>query len=133
MVVTKNTARCALTRAISLHARHRYPDAGPAGDHGHLYRIEITVGGVIDDARQALIDLALLDRILTDEIAKPIDGRHLNEAIADFASRGWLPTCEAFAAWCWRQIAPRLPSGVQLERVRVAEDATLWADCTGTG
>ncbi|HEY3933219.1 MAG TPA: 6-carboxytetrahydropterin synthase [Gemmatimonadales bacterium] len=122
-----------MTRAVSLHARHRYPDAGSAGDHGHLYRIEVTVRGLIDGARQAVIDLATLDGILTEEIAKPVDGRHLNEAIADFASDGWLPTCEAFAAWCWRQIAPRLPSGVQLERVRVAEDATLWADCTGVG
>ena len=78
-----------------------------------------------------IIDLSALDTVLTEEVAQPLAGRHLNEAIREFASAEQMPTCEAFAAWCWRRIAPRLPTDAQLERVRVAEDATLWADCTG--
>lgn len=89
------------------------------------------MGGVIDASRQTIVDLAALDGILTQEVAQPLAGRHLNEAIREFASGEQLPSCEAVAAWCWRRIAPRLPSGAELERVRVAEDATLWADCTG--
>jgi len=130
-VVSGQRAHCSLTRAISFHARHRYATSRPAGDHGHLYRVEVTVCGRIDASRQAVVSLDTLDAVLTEEVAQPLDGRHLNEVIREFASGEQQPTCEAFAAWCWRRIAPRLPSDARLERVRVAEDATLWADCTG--
>lgn len=123
-------AHCTLTRAISFHARHRYAGHGP-GDHGHLYRVEVSIGGVVDASRQHVIDLGALDNLLTEAISQPLAGRHLNEAIREFASAEQQPTCEAIAAWCWQQLAPRLPSDTRLERVRVAEDASLWADCTG--
>jgi hypothetical protein len=36
------------------------------------------------------------------------------------------------AEYFFRRIAPRLsPGGATLERVRVSEDPTLYADCTG--
>jgi len=132
-MVSEGRAQVSLTRALALHARHRYEAGGPAADHGHLYRIEVTVQGSLDGARSMIIDLDALDALLTNELAEPIGGRHLNEAIEEFSSGAQQPSCEAFAAWCWRRLASRLPSGVQLERVRVAEDATLWADCTGIG
>lgn len=125
-------AHCSLTRAIAFHATHQFPEGGPADRHGHLYRIEVTVRAVIDSSRRMVMDLDTLDTILTREITHPLAGRHLNAAIPEFASSAQLPSCEALAAWCWRMIAPHLPAGAALERVRVAEDATLWADCTGT-
>ena len=125
-------AHCSLTRAIALHATHQFPEGGPREPHGHLYRIEVTVRAVIDQAQRTVIDLAALDAILTRDVAQPLAGRHLNSVIPEFASGDQLPTCEALAAWCWQTIAPQLPDGSALERVRVAEDATLWADCTGT-
>lgn len=124
-------AHCSLTRAIALHATHHFPEGGPPAPHGHLYRIEVTVAAVIDAAHRTVVDLATLDDILTREVALPLAGRHLNDAIAEFSSGAQLPSCEAFATWCFRTIAPHLPAGTALERVRVAEDATLWADCTG--
>jgi len=124
-------ARCSLTRAITLHATHRYPDGGAAGEHGHLYRIEVTVRATLDTTQSAVIDLATLDAILAHHLSQPLAGSDLNAAIPEFASEMRLPTCEAFAAWCWQTIARQLPQRVDLERVRVAEDATLWADCTG--
>jgi hypothetical protein len=42
-----------------------------------------------------------------------------------------LPTCEAIAADVFPRVAARLPAGVVLERVRILEDPTLYADCTG--
>jgi 6-pyruvoyltetrahydropterin/6-carboxytetrahydropterin synthase len=136
---------CALTRRIAFHARHRYYRADwsaaenqqrfgwtaePPG-HGHLYRVEVTVTGPLDPATQMIIDLGALDAILDEEIVQPLAGTLLNESIAVFASGAELPSCEAVAGWCWSRIATRLPPGVRLERVRVAEDETLWADCTG--
>ena len=77
------------------------------------------------------MDLAELDRILAEEIVAPLGGKHLNTVLPEVAAGTTQPTCEVLAAWCFARIAERLPSDVTISRVRVAEDATLWADCLG--
>lgn len=124
-------ARCSLTRALTLHATHQLASGGPVERHGHLYRIEVTLGAVIGGAQRRVVDLATLDALLTEVIAGPLAARHLNDVIPEFASGEQQPTCEALAAWCFRALDSRLPAQTALERVRVAEDAALWADCTG--
>ena len=119
---------CSLTRAIAFHATHRYP-GGVA--HGHLYQVAVTVTGALDPTTRMVMALDRLDEILTEGVTVPLGGRHLHEVVPAFASGAQWPTCEAIAEWGWRAIATSLPAGVQLERVRVAEDETLWADCTG--
>ncbi|HEX2250428.1 MAG TPA: 6-carboxytetrahydropterin synthase [Gemmatimonadales bacterium] len=133
-----------LTRTVTFHAVHRYhrpewsesrnrdvfgPLADPPG-HGHDYQCAVTVGGPLNETGM-ILDLALLDRILTEEVLTPLAGKHLNEDLASFAYGRMLPTCEAIAAYLFPYIAARLPAGVVLERVRVMEDPTLYADCTG--
>lgn len=132
--------RCSLTRAFAFHARHRYhrpawSDAENAArfgatavTHGHLYQVEATVGGSPDPDTGMLIDLGVLDRILTDAIVTPLAGRDLETAVPAFAPGAALPTCEAIAGWCFAEVTGRLPDGVSLLRIRVAEDATLWAE-----
>jgi 6-pyruvoyl-tetrahydropterin synthase len=78
-----------------------------------------------------LLDLGVLDRILAEEVVRPLDGQDLNRVVPDFAPGGMLPTCEALATWIFGRIVPRVPDGVRLERVGVAEDRTLRAECTG--
>ena len=134
-----------LTRTVGFHAWHRYwrpdwtPEAnqaafGPLADppgHDHHYRCAITVAGPFDPATGAVVHLPLLDRILEEEVVKPLDGAHIDRDLPDFAPGVTLPTCEALARWLYPRIAARLPAGVTLARVRVAEDDTLHADCTG--
>jgi 6-pyruvoyltetrahydropterin/6-carboxytetrahydropterin synthase len=134
-----------LTRTVSFRALHRYyrPDwsearnrevfgrlADPPG-HGHNYQCAVTIAGRLDETGM-IVDLALLDRILQEEVLTPFAGKHFNLDVPAFASGRPLPTCEAIAAYLFRRIAARLPNGVALERVRIAEDPTLYADCTGT-
>ena len=135
-----------LTRTVGFHAWHRYwrPDWTPAQNHAafgaladlpghdHPSRCAVTVTGAFDTASGAVIDLPLLDGILADEVVKPLDGTHIEHDLDDFHPGRTLPTCEALARWLFPRIARRLPSGVTLARVRVAEDETLHADCTGT-
>ena len=64
-------------------------------------------------------------------MVRPLSGKHLNRAVPAFAGGHPLPTCEALAAHLFARIAPPLPRGVELERVRIAKDATLYGDCTG--
>ena len=133
-----------LTRTVGFHAWHRYwrPDwtlaqnhaafgalADPPG-HDHHYRCAVTVTGPMDSDMAAVIDLPLLDRILMDEVVKPLDGKHIDRDLPDFVPGRALPTCEALARWLFGRIARRLPAGVTLARVRVAEDDSLHADCT---
>ena len=61
-----------------------------------------------------VIDLPLLDRILADEVVKPLDGAHIDRDVAEFAPGRALPTCEALAQWLFARIARRLPAGVTL-------------------
>jgi 6-pyruvoyltetrahydropterin/6-carboxytetrahydropterin synthase len=133
-----------LTRTVSFRALHRYyrPDwsearnrevfgrlADPPG-HGHDYQCAVTVAGRLDETGM-IVDLALLDRILQEEVLTPFAGKHFNLDVPAFASGRPLPTCEAIAAYLFRRIAARLPNGVALQWVRIAEDPTLYADCTG--
>jgi 6-pyruvoyltetrahydropterin/6-carboxytetrahydropterin synthase len=78
-----------------------------------------------------VMDLAELDRILQEEVIERFDGRHLNLDVPEFAYGRTLPTCEAIAAHVYTRVAGRLPAGVALERVRIAEDPTLYGDCSG--
>lgn len=134
-----------LTRTVGFRALHRFyrPDwteernreaFGPLSDppgHAHDYRCAVSVRGPIADSRDMVMDLAALDRILQEEVVAPFDGKHLNLDVPAFAYGRTLPTCEAIAAYLFPRLAAHLPPGVSLERVRIMEDSTLYADCTG--
>jgi len=139
------TLRHSLTRVVTFHATHRYHVPAwsdeenrrafgwttEAPGHGHLYRVEVTIAGALRPVTGMVLDLGELDRILTEEIVVPLGGRHLNAVLSEVADGTTQPSCEVLAAWCFRRVASRLPSDVSMTRVRVAEDATLWADCLG--
>jgi 6-pyruvoyltetrahydropterin/6-carboxytetrahydropterin synthase len=132
-----------LTRTVGFYALHRlyrpewsaernreaFGTLSEEPPHAHEYRCAVTVSGADDAPRDLLVDLAQLDAILRDEVVAPLDGRYLNRDVPAFAHV--LPTCEAIATHLFERIAARLPAGVRLERVRVSEDPTLHADCTG--
>ena len=133
-----------LTRTVGFHALHRlhrpewseprnrevFGSVSDAPGHGHNYQCAVTVRGRLDDTGM-IVDLALLDRILQEEVLDPFAGKHFNLDVPAFASGKTLPTCEAIAAYVFRRIAPRLPTELSLERVRIMEDPTLYGDCTG--
>lgn len=133
-----------LTRTVSFHARHRFYDPalgeaehrarfGTLGDppgHDHDYRCAVTVAGPLAAGRGMVMDLGDLDRILQEEVLDRLEGRHLNEVIPEFGYGRTFPTCEALAAHLFARLRTRLPRGVRLERVRIAEDATLHGDYT---
>lgn len=135
--------RIRLTRAVAFRAFHRLadPTLSPAENrtrfgwtaepHAHHYRCEVSVAGPVDDRLPVAIDLPLLDRILAEEVTARFDGRHLHRDVVPFTEV--LPTCEGLARDVFRRIAPRLPAGTTLDRVMIAEDADLSAECVGDG
>lgn len=136
--------RISLTRTVTFPATHRmwrtdWTDAenrrhfGPVAEyHGHQYTCSVTVAGPVDPASGMLVDLVRLDALIAEEVVQRLTGRQLNTDLPDFASGRPLPTCEALVSILFPRIAARLPGGLQLLKVRMAEDPTLYAECTGT-
>ena len=132
-----------LTRTVGFRALHRLyredwseaqnreafgPLSEPPG-HAHHYHCAVTVSGAVRSPMAMVLDLGELDRILQEEVVARLDGKHLNHDVPSLD--GTIPTCEALALDVFRHVRPRLPRGVTLERVRIMEDPTLYADCTG--
>jgi 6-pyruvoyltetrahydropterin/6-carboxytetrahydropterin synthase len=134
-----------LTRTVRFHASHRYfrPEwseernrqvfgaCAEAPGHAHDYRCAVTVSGRVDPETGMVMDLGQLDRILEEEVRQPVDGKHFNRDLAEFDYGRSIPTGEVVAGYFFRRIQPRLPAGVRLERVRVEESPSLFAECTG--
>jgi 6-pyruvoyltetrahydropterin/6-carboxytetrahydropterin synthase len=135
----------ALTRTVRFRAEHRYwrPEwseqqnrtafgrASEAPGHGHEYLCAVTVSGPVAPETGMIMDLAVLDAILQEEVVGPFQNRHLNLEVPTFAYGRQIPTCEAVAGYLFSRIGPRLPQGVRLTAVRVQEDSSLHADCFG--
>jgi 6-pyruvoyltetrahydropterin/6-carboxytetrahydropterin synthase len=131
--------RISLCRTVRFHAVHRLR-AGSLGPeenqtrfgwttepHAHDYACEVTVSGPVDERIPTVMDLPALDQILQDEVLARFDGRTLHEDVPEFHHT--LPTCEGLARDVFGRVSARLPSGVMLVRVTVAEDNTLRAEC----
>jgi 6-pyruvoyltetrahydropterin/6-carboxytetrahydropterin synthase len=130
-----------LTRRIRFAAAHRYrrPDwseernrevfgacANPAF-HGHSYVCDVTVHGAIDKQTGFLIDLAVFDRVLQEEIRDRFDHRNINTDVPEFADGKLIPTGENLARFIFERLASRLGDRARVDAVTVAEDDTLSA------
>lgn len=134
-----------LTRVVGFRATHRlyrsdwtdeqnrqaFGALADAPGHAHDYRCAVTVRGPAEPPMAMVVDLPWLDDILNDEVVRAFDGRNVNREVPGFADGLTIPTCEAIAAYIYSRLSARMPQGVVLERVRVLEDPTLYADCTG--
>lgn len=134
-----------LTRVVRFSAAHRYyrPEWTPERNaqvfglcarehgHGHTYACAVTVAGPVDAETGMVIDLAALDGLLQREVRDPLDHRHLNHDVPEFAFGRTIPTAEALAVWVWERLTPQLPAGVRLQAVRIAEDDDLFAEYRG--
>lgn len=97
---------------------------GYAGDcerlHGHNWRVELTVEARALDAVGMAADFRELKAAL-GEAVRPLDHRNLNEDVAAFREAN--ATTERLARLVAEQVAPKLPAGVRVARVRVWESA----------
>ena len=134
-----------LTRKVRFAAAHRYyrtewteaenrrvfgSCANPHG-HGHNYLMEVTVSAEINNATGFSADLPVLDEILERTIVRVFDHQHINHAVPEFGAGQLIPTCENLTRYAWQHIAPELPAGVSLERIRLHEDETFYVDYFG--
>jgi 6-pyruvoyltetrahydropterin/6-carboxytetrahydropterin synthase len=115
-----------LTRIVEFTATHRLPH-----DHSHRYQCHVTVKGALRPAEGGIVDLATLDALLARQVTARLDGRHINDDVAEFRDGRWIPTGEALAVYIWERLAPELPAGVRLHAVRVQEGPHLYSEYFG--
>jgi 6-pyruvoyltetrahydropterin/6-carboxytetrahydropterin synthase len=65
--------------------------------HGHTYKLEVTVKGVVDP-NGLVIDFHDLDDMVKNNVLDTIDHRYLNEVFE------FNPTCENIGIWIWQTI-----------------------------
>jgi 6-pyruvoyltetrahydropterin/6-carboxytetrahydropterin synthase len=109
-----------LSRTIHFNAAHRlrradrsdewneatYGAGANAASYGHNYALELFVEGEPDAENGMIVNLTDLDRVLKEEVDRPLDHRHLNEEIPEF--RETVPTAENLARWIWDRVAARI-------------------------
>jgi 6-pyruvoyltetrahydropterin/6-carboxytetrahydropterin synthase len=101
---------------------------GPHGD-GHNFLLEVTVAGAVDGETGMVLDVAELKRIVVAEVIDRFDHKHLNLDTEEFRER--VPTPENLAVVIWDRLAPRLPAGCRLARVRLSPDASTVVEYEG--
>ena len=131
-----------LTRKCEFSASHYYHNPGLTPEenarifgkcanlngHGHNYTLEVTVKGDIDPRTGFVVDLKELKEILNREVLDPLDHRHLNKEVPEFATA--IPTTENLAIAIWSRLESKL-NVAKLHRVRVYEMPDLFVDFYG--
>jgi 6-pyruvoyltetrahydropterin/6-carboxytetrahydropterin synthase len=133
-----------LTRRVRFCAAHRYhrpewsdernreifgPCSNPHG-HGHNYMLEVSVEGAVDPLTGFCVELGALDRVLREEVVEPLDHRHLNHAVPEFAPGGLVPTTENILLLLWGRVEPRL-QGARLVAMRLHENDDFFVEYRG--
>lgn len=104
-------------------------EANPHG-HGHNYQLEVTLEGEPDAVTGMIVDLKDVKRLLEEEVAGPMDHRHLNHEVPPFDCV--VPTAENLAVEIWRRLEPRFASTpAKLKAVRLYETEDLWVEYEG--
>jgi 6-pyruvoyltetrahydropterin/6-carboxytetrahydropterin synthase len=108
-----------LYKAFTIEAAHLLPNL-PEGHkcrrlHGHSFRIEIHVDGMVDKKLGWVMDFADISQHIKP-LFEQLDHRYLNE-IPGLEN----PTSENLAIWIWQRLKPELP---QLSSVVVQETCT---------
>lgn len=130
-----------LTRRVTFAAAHRYrrPEwtderneavfglCARESYHGHTYVCDVTVSGDIDPLTGFVADLGSLDLILSEEVKTRFDHRNINVDVPEFGEGKLIPSGENLARFVFEKVAARLPDGLGVEVVTIAEDQTLSA------
>jgi 6-pyruvoyltetrahydropterin/6-carboxytetrahydropterin synthase len=129
-----------VTRAIEFSSSLRYRARGlsedenrdlfgrSAGQHGHNYRLEVTLTGVPDPRSGMVINLADLKQILEKEVMSRFDHKDLNADTDYFDDIP--PTPENFARLIRDILVVALPEGL-FDRLRLYQDADHYVDAIG--
>jgi 6-pyruvoyltetrahydropterin/6-carboxytetrahydropterin synthase len=88
---------------------------------------DVTVGGPIDETTGFVVDLGVLDNILTKQVRERFDHRNINLDVPEFGDGKLVPTGENLARFIFERVDRELPKPAKVMRVTVGEDDSLSA------
>lgn len=98
------------------------------GQHGHNYKLEVTVTGEIHEFTGYIIDASLLDSIVRENVLNDLDHKDLNTAVPWL--QGAIPTVEVLIEAIWSRLSVPLEDSSnnrQLSRLVLWETSRIFA------
>jgi len=97
--------------------------------HGHNFELHVTVKGRPDPDTGFIFDAKKLSRIVNERVIDKLDHRNLNLDV-DFM-RGRICSIENLVTAIWAELAPHLPAGVALYRLKLVETPRIHVEYFG--
>jgi len=136
------------TKIVEFDMGHRVPNhkSKCRNPHGHRYRLEVTIGGPLDEEEGSssegmVVDFGDIKNLMMTYVHDKLDHGFMvySEdplgAILDKADPTWklitvpfIPTAENVVKWCYKALEPQLPPRIHITRVRLYETPNSWAD-----
>ena len=115
-----------VTKIFEFEAAHRLPNY--EGDchnmHGHTYKLEVTVNGMVDQKQGMIIDFKKLKKIVQIRVLSYMDHQVLNDHVEN-------PTAENLIAFIVSQLlVPFKSEGCALAKVRLWETSNSYCEWT---
>ena len=114
-----------VTKSFRFEAAHHLPNYNGACNrlHGHSYKMQVTVGGCIDDATGMVADFNVIKSVVNEEVVSKYDHQYLN----DFFDN---PTAETMVQHIFSVLSVRFARmGLSLESVKLWETDSSFAEC----
>ncbi len=96
--------------------------------HGHNYDLIVSVTGEIDEETGYLMDLKILNEIISEEIENKFDHKNLNLDTEEFKELN--PTAENIAVVIWNILREKIESNLKL-KVTLFETARNFVEYNG--
>lgn len=97
--------------------------------HGHNFTLDVTIEGDTDPATGMVINFHTLKRIVDENVVRAFDHKDFGSDVPEFS--GKVQTVENLAVIIWQRLCGKMPAGVRLSNVRVAETEGNWAEYGG--
>ncbi|MEN9349603.1 MAG: hypothetical protein RL372_581 [Bacteroidota bacterium] len=97
--------------------------------HGHNYDLYVTVKGNPDPETGFVYDVKKLSQLIKSQVVDKLDHKNLNLDV-DFMA-GKLCSTENLAIAIWEQLAPHLPSSVELFCIKLYETPRIYVEYFG--
>ena len=97
--------------------------------HGHNYDLFVTVKGNPDPETGFVYDVKKLSQLIKSQAVDKLDHKNLNLDV-DFMA-GKLCSTENLAIAIWEQLAPHLPSSVELHCIKLYETPRIYVEYFG--
>ena len=137
-----------VTKTIEWDMGHRVPNHKNKcrNPHGHRYRLTLSLKGLIKQEpgtsdEGMVLDFSDVKALMRQHIENKLDhsfmiheGDSLMANLANehpelgFIKVPFIPTAENITTWCYQQLLPHIPPGIEISRLRLYETPNSWAE-----